>query len=255
MTSEQRFLTATWRRLAMLNYGIEPSLLEKYLPAGCERDLWFGRSFVSVVGFEFLDTRVLGVAIPFHRNFEEVNLRFYVRRKAEGIWRCGVVFVKELVPRRAIAWVARRVYSENYVYLPMRHSMQTIAEEGSVKLAYQWHRSGGWEGLSLSFLGEPIEPGDEALETFITEHYWGYSRTADGTTIEYRVDHPRWRLWQAAAASLECNVASLYGPDFVEALAVPPSTAFVAEGSLVVVFRGSRISDLAPNGTSHSRRP
>ena len=121
MTS--RFLTAEWRDLVMLNYEIDPGILAGLVPAGTELDLWQGRALVSVVGFHFRRTRVMGVAIPGHSNFEEVNLRFYVRREGPEGWRRGVVFVKEIVPRFAIAWVARALYNENYVALPMRHAI------------------------------------------------------------------------------------------------------------------------------------
>jgi uncharacterized protein YqjF (DUF2071 family) len=239
--TEPGFLTAEWLNLAMLNYEIEPFVLKQRVPAGCELDLWFGRTFVSVVGFQFLRTRVRGLPIPFHRNFEEVNLRFYVRRKTEGTWRRGVVFIKELVPRSAIALVARRVYGENYVALPMRHSVDRGTEGGPTRLAYEWRRFGTWEGLSISFSGLPTTPSDDAEEAFITEHYWGYSRQRDRATVEYQVEHPRWSVWRATTAGLSCDVSSLYGPEFVEALAGRPSTAFVADGSPIVVRRGRRL--------------
>ncbi|MDE0204502.1 MAG: DUF2071 domain-containing protein, partial [Candidatus Tectomicrobia bacterium] len=98
------FLSANWRHLVMVNYEVDPNLLRSWLPAGVELDTWQGRTLASVVGFEFLATRVLGVQVPGHQDFHEVNLRFYVRRRVGGGWRRGVVFVKELVPRRAIAW-------------------------------------------------------------------------------------------------------------------------------------------------------
>ncbi|HTO08358.1 MAG TPA: DUF2071 domain-containing protein, partial [Myxococcota bacterium] len=120
------FLTAEWRDLAMLNYEIDPAVLEPRVPAGTELDAWSGRTFVSVVGFRFLRTRVLGVPVPYHVDFDEVNLRFYVRRKSGADWRRGVVFVKEIVPRRAIALVARVAYAENYVAHPMRHSIRPM---------------------------------------------------------------------------------------------------------------------------------
>lgn len=240
MTRERRFLTADWRNLVMLNYEVAPEILASRVPSGCELDSWGGHAFVSVVGFRFLHTRVLGIPIPLHRNFEEVNLRFYVRRKVEGEWRRGVVFVKELVPRWAIAVVARRVYGENYVALPMRHSLQTY-QPGVTAVAYQWRRLGTWEGLSASFSGSPALPGDESEETFITEHYWGYSQQRDRSTVEYQVEHPRWRVWRADTASLECEVASLYGREFLDALSCSPSTAFVADGSSVVVRSGRRL--------------
>jgi uncharacterized protein YqjF (DUF2071 family) len=239
--AEPSFLTAEWRNLAMLNYEIDPALLRRRVPAGCELDSWIGRCFVSVVGFQFLRTRVLGVAIPFHADFEEVNLRFYVRRRAPDGWRRGVVFVKELVPRRAIAFIARRLYGENYFALPMRHALGPTASDGTTHASYQWQRGGAWEGFSARFQGDPILCSDDAEETFITEHYWGYSAQRDGSTIEYQVEHPRWRVWRASSASLDCDVAGLYGREFAAALAQPPSSAFVADGSPVIVRRGRRL--------------
>lgn len=225
----------------MLNYEVDPAILAGRVPAGCEIDSWQGRTFVSVVGFQFLSTRVLGAPIPFHRHFEEVNLRFYVRHKEEGEWRRGVVFVRELVPRRAIAFVANRVYGEKYLALPMRHTVELSDSGGSSRVSYQWRRSGTWEGVAATFSGPSITPAEKAEETFITEHYWGYSQQPDHSTIEYQVEHPRWRVWRADTASLECDVASLYGDAFSEPLSGSPSTAFVADGSPVIVHRGRRL--------------
>jgi uncharacterized protein len=105
--SRKPFLTAEWRRLVMANFEIDGDALAPFVPSGVELDVWRGRNYVSLVGFLFLKTRVLGAAVPWHENFEEVNLRFYVRRKVGAEWRRGVVFVKEIVPRRLIAWTAR----------------------------------------------------------------------------------------------------------------------------------------------------
>ncbi len=232
------FLRAEWRHLAMLNYEVDPALLASRLPAGTELDFFGGRTFLSVVGFLFLDTKVLGIPIPFHRDFEEVNLRFYVRRKAEGgEWRRGVVFVKELVPRWAIAWVARTVYGENYQSLPMRHRRQPAGE-----LAYQWKRGGRWEGLEVRYEGEPFLAPPEAEESFIAEHYWGYARQRNGKTVEYQVEHPPWKVWRAQEAKFEAEVATLYGADLAPVLAGKPSSAFIAEGSPIVVRSGQLLS-------------
>ncbi len=238
MTTTRRFLTAEWRNLVMLNYEIDPEVLAPHLPAGCEIDFWDNRTFVSVVGFQFFETKVLGLAIPFHRNFEEVNLRFYVRRKAEDGWRRGVVFVKELVPRWAIAFVARRLYGENYQALPMRHEVGTPTASNEATVGYEWRRGGVWEGVSAIISGHPISPADDSEESFITEHYWGYAAQRDRTTVEYRVEHPRWQVWRANSALLECDIATLYGREFTAPLASAPSTAFVADGSPTVVRKG-----------------
>jgi uncharacterized protein YqjF (DUF2071 family) len=164
------FLTAAWRHLVMLNYEVPPALLAERVPRGTELDDWNGVTCVSMVGFRFLDTRVLGIPIPFHRDFNEVNLRFYVRRKGPEGWRRGVVFVREIVPRAAIAWVARTLYNEPYLALPMRHR---VDPEGTGTVEYGWHRNGAWARLGATVHGAPapMEAGSEA--EFITEHYWG----------------------------------------------------------------------------------
>ena len=233
-----RFLSAEWRDLAMLNYEVDPAVLAERVPHGCECDAWSGSVVVSIVGFMFLETRVMGIPIPFHGRFEEVNLRFYVRRRFEGAWRRGVVFIKEIVPRRAIAAVARAVYSENYVSFPMRHSIVRPGGADVGRASYEWHRNGAWEGVSLNFSGPATLPPDDSEMTFITEHYRGYARRPDGATVEYEVEHPRWQVFTGSNATLTCDIASLYGPEFVESLSRPPRSAWIADGSPVVVRRG-----------------
>jgi uncharacterized protein YqjF (DUF2071 family) len=230
------FLNAEWRSLVMLNYTIDRALLAPWLPPGVELDLWQDEAVVSMIGFLFCDCRVLGVPVPGHRNFEEVNLRFYVRRHVGAEVRRGVVFVKEIVPKPAIALVARMLYNERYVAMPMRHSIDCA------RLEYAWRHRGAWQWLAAHTRGSaaPMMPGGE--EEFIFEHYWGYSRQRDGGTVEYAVEHPSWRVWQTNEAELECDVAALYGAAFVPALGVEPHSAFVAEGSAVQVRRGVRIA-------------
>jgi hypothetical protein len=235
------FLTAEWRYLAMLNYEIDPAVLRPYVPEGTELDAFEGRYFVSMVGFLFLNTRVLRVPIPFHRDFEEVNLRFYVRRKAAGEWRRGVVFVKELVPRRAIAWTARALYGENYEAVPMTHAIQTDSDGSMGGVEYSWRFAGRENRIALSVSGEPRDIAEGSQEEFITEHYWGYARRRRRSTVEYEVEHPRWRVWSATDAKFECDIPALYGASFVEALDGPPTSSFLAEGSKVAVYRGTRL--------------
>src|SRR5690348_18142677 len=103
---ERPLLTAEWRHLALLQYVVDPAVLLPLVPLGTELDSWEGRTLVSMVGFRFLRVRVLGASILFHTDFDEVNLRFYVRRRVAEGWRRGVVFVREIVPRRAVALVA-----------------------------------------------------------------------------------------------------------------------------------------------------
>lgn len=243
MTNAPVFLTADWADLAMLNYRVEQRALDDLVPAGTELDTWNGDTFISLVGFRFLQTRVRGLRIPGHSNFDEVNLRFYVRRKASDGWRRGVVFVKEIVPRRAIAWMARTLYNENYVALPMGHDVTPPSPDGTVAgtARYDWLSRGRWQRLSVGFSGVAAIPDESSEEAFITEHYWGYARQRDGATVEYQVEHPRWAVWCATHATLDCDVGELYGARFSPYLRGEPSSAFVAQGSAVTVRRGTRV--------------
>jgi uncharacterized protein len=239
------FLTAGWHHLVMLNYPVDPAVLQTHLPAGTELDFWNGQTYVSVVGFQFRDARVLGVPVPLHRHFEEVNLRFYVRYRATDGWRRGVVFIKEIVRRRLVALVARTVYHEHFVTLPMRQRVQLPTAEAAGEVRYEWFFGGRWQGVSATFAGEPIAPDDDSNEAFIAEHYWGYTRRRDGVTAEYGVEHPPWRIWSAITARLDCDATALYGPALAGFLVGPPGSAFVAEGSPVVVRRGRLLSPVA----------
>lgn len=233
------FLTANWRYLAMLNFVVDPKIIAPLVPSGTEIDFDNGETFLSVVGFLFLDTRLLGLPIPLHRDFEEVNLRFYVRKKSADTWRRGVVFVRELVPRRAIALVARTFYGENYVALPMKHQIDHVDARLSVE--YSWRRGRKWESLKMSASSESqaILAGSHA--EFITEHYWGYTRVKGGCS-EYRVEHPRWKVWNAEKFEFAADVAALYGEQFVEPLMAKPRSAFIADGSPIEVLLREQLS-------------
>lgn len=237
------FLSAEWRYLAMLNYRIEPEVVLPLVPSGTELDLCNGVAYVSVVGFLFANTRVLGIPVPLHRTFEEINLRFYVRRDVGGESRRAVTFIREVVPRRAIAAVARAVYNEPYRALPMRHHVRSTSEETTVD--YEWMATRGWTGVHVSAQGAPraIRAGSE--EEFITEHYWGYTRQRDGTTVEYQVHHPHWKVWQARTARLAGNVSDVYPPPFATVLGREPDSAFLADGSAVTVDAPVRLRPLA----------
>ncbi|HWZ83726.1 MAG TPA: DUF2071 domain-containing protein [Terriglobales bacterium] len=239
MDSQKTFLTAEWRYLAMLNYEVDAGLLLPFVPNGTEIDRWQGKVFVSLVGFRFLKTRILRLPIPFHSNFDEVNLRFYVRREHAGEVRRGVVFVSEIVPRRAIAFVARTVYNENYVALPMAHEIHA-SSDGGLTAEYRW-RSSSWNAIRIAAQGEPALALDGSEEQFITEHYWGYAAQSDGGCVEYRVEHPAWRVWSAREAEFAGDVEGLYGKAMASVLRGAPASAFLAEGSAVAVMRGRRL--------------
>jgi uncharacterized protein YqjF (DUF2071 family) len=240
------FLTARWLDLAMLDFEIDPKALAPLVPRDTELDRWQGRALVSLVGFLFHGTRVLGVPVPFHRHFREVNLRFYVRRRTEDGWRRGVVFVKEYASRRAVSWVARRVYGENYATARIGHAVNAAPPDPRApRSAAYWWRAGGREHrLEVDAVGPPHHAAPGGLEEFIVENYWGYSSGLRGGTLEYRVDHPRWNLWPGERARFAGDAAQLYGPRFAGSLTSPPVSSLIADGSPVTVYRGRQLADV-----------
>lgn len=232
------FLTARWLDLAIANYTVDPAILTKHLPYGTELDLWKGKCYVSLVGFLFRDTRLKGIAIPFHTDFEEVNLRFYVKRNEGGVLKRGVVFVKEIVPRHALMFVANTLYGERYQTLPMRHVLD-VAQDGR-RAAYEWKSRKGWNSFSVQGSAGPLDIPAASEEEFITEHYWGYTRLGNPRTGEYEVEHPRWRTFPMIAFSIDADFGELYGPEFSHLRKQQPDSVMLAEGSAVKV-RGRRI--------------
>jgi uncharacterized protein len=246
------FLTADWHTLAILNYAVDPALLKPLVPAGTALDTFDGRAYISVVGFRFERTRVRGLWIPFHSDFDEVNLRFYVRRIAADELRRGVVFIREIVPRWAIAAVARSVYGERYVSLPMRHRIAgPVSEGGRRQVEYGFRNADGWCHLRVECEGNPTVPPAGGFEQFITEHYWGYTAHPDGRTLEYRVQHDPWRVWRVTNARFEGDPAGLYPAQFGARLQDPPDSAFLAEGSAVAVHPPQLSIPPSPVVSSH----
>jgi len=231
------FLTAEWRDLVLVNFEAPAALLQPLVPRGTELDAHRGRVFVSLVGFRFLDTRVLGCRLPGHTDFDEVNLRFYVRRDVDGESRRGVTFVKEVVPRRLIAAVARLAYNEPYVALPTSSEIRTGDADASTRARYGWRSRAGDHGVEVLARGEMRLPAVGSDEAFVTEHYWGYTRQRDGGTLEYRVSHPTWELRPAAAIAVTGDMAGFYGEAFGDVLSSRPVSACLAVGSPVTVFR------------------
>jgi uncharacterized protein YqjF (DUF2071 family) len=233
------FLTAQWRNLLMANYAIDPAILKPYVPCHTELDDFEGVHYVSLVGFLFQDVRLRGIAVPFHTTFEEVNLRFYVRCKEAGGWKRGVVFLKEIVPRRAITFVANKLYNENYATHEMKHCWETAG--GELHISYEWKVGKEWNFLKAVAAAEAAPIATGTIEEFITEHYWGYTAVSDRCTGVYQVTHPRWNIHAVKKHDIRCNAERLYGTRFAAAFSQAPMSVFLADGSAVEVYTGSKL--------------
>ena len=237
--SRSRFLSAEWRKLVMTNYVVDASILRNFVPNKTEIDIWNNRCYVSLVGFMFLNTKLKGIKIPFHSNFEEVNLRFYVRYKDHNEWKRGVVFIKEIVPKAALTFVANTIYGEKYETMPMDHTWDFSGNE--LKVGYSWrkNRTHRLYVLAATAVTEMI-PGSE--EEFITEHFWGYTKINDRATSEYQVEHPRWKIYSVINYHIDVDFGLIYGNEFGFLNKEKPVSVFLAEGSEIIVRSGVKIS-------------
>lgn len=233
------FLRAEWRKLILVNYLVPPGLLSSRVPSGTELDLWNGKCYVSLVGFRFLNTRLRGIRVPFHVNFEEVNLRFYIRQNLPGgSVRRGVTFIREIVPRPALTFVAKTVYSEPYETLPMRFSLKEENERFDISYSWKKNREHGIRVVAENRL-QQMQPGSE--EEFITEHYWGYTKLDAQRTNIYAVEHPRWEYYPVSEYNVDVNFGMVYGKEFDLLTEMKPASVMLMEGSEILVRSGQRL--------------
>ena len=220
----------------MANYIVAPEILREFLPPGTELDFWNGECYVSLVAFKFAETVVRGFKIPFHVNFEEVNLRFYVQRETENETRRGVVFVKEIVPRLAIAFVARAFYGEPYETWKMSH------EQSEEKLSYFWSKGDCQNRVTVKIGKSQGVPAENSHGEFIIEHYWGYTKRGANRTDEYKVEHPKWNLLAVEKAEIAVDFAQTYGERFAFLSETKPKSVLLAKGSEISVYKGAKIT-------------
>lgn len=220
------FLTANWKHLILANYQVDPQILTPFLPQKTTLDTFEGKTWLSLVGFLFDQTRVLGIPFPTLTRFEEVNLRFYVCPQYDTSIR-GVSFIQEIVPRPVIPFIANRFFHENYVRYPMTHEHQ------HPHFSYTWN-SGVENKLSLRITSNTKLPEENSIEEFITEHYWGYSKGSKHCT-EYQVQHPQWNCCIAQDVEVNVDFKSTYGNAFEFLNHCEPDNVIYARGSQISV--------------------
>ncbi len=227
------FLSAQWEHLIMANYAVNPECLKPFIPAGLELDAHQGNIYVSLVGFMFKNTRLFQIPIPFFGSFEEVNLRFYVKRETEHGLRRGVVFINETVPYRAVAWLANKLYKEHYTAIPTKHSIEQAA--GMKHIRYEWKCNKKWNSLAVEASSAEILMIPGSVEEFIFEHYYGYTKINAFDTEEYEVKHPRWSVSTVLSSAVDCDFNAMYGAPFSFLSQQKPDSVMLAAGSSVRV--------------------
>jgi uncharacterized protein len=227
------FLTARWENLIMANYEVDPAILQAYLPVGTELDFYDGKAYVSLVGFMFIKSKIFGIPIPMLGTFEEVNLRFYVKRKVQGVYKRGVVFINETVPNKSVAWLANKLYKEHYIAIPTKHKWEINLV--SKKIEYFWKLNNHWNHLKVDAQSKTSPMVASGFEAFIFEHYYGYTRISDTESLEYKIDHPSWLTNKVNAFEIQCDFRNMYGEAFAYLKDENPDAVFLAEGSAISV--------------------
>ena len=236
------FLSADWHNLLFANYVVDPKVLAPLVPRGTVLDFHDGHCYISLVAFRFLNAKVFGFQAFTRRNFDEINLRFYVKRPITNVGeRSGVVFIKEIVPSRLIAWTARTLYGENYIAMKMEHEITDSPADQELKVNYRC----GINDLSNQF-SAVVSPLDETGENqgigpYITEHYWGYSSPTQNKTVEYEVKHPKWSINKVAEYSVDFDFEGLYGTPYGFLSEIKPASVLYCKGSDITVLLGSKI--------------
>ena len=230
---KETFLSARWENLIMANYEVNPDILKSYLPKGVELDYYNNKSYVSLVGFMFKQTNLFNVPIPFLGTFEEINLRFYVKRVEGNTVKRGVVFINETVPYKLVAWLANKLYKEHYIAIPTKSFIDVA--NATKKIRYEWNINKEWNHIEVNAAKENVEMLPDSVEEFIFEHYYGYTKINNQLSQEYKVNHPRWLVNKVINYSIQCDFKAMYSNDFSFLSNRQPDSVIIAEGSPVTV--------------------
>jgi uncharacterized protein YqjF (DUF2071 family) len=226
------FLKANWENIIMANYVIDPEILMPFLPKGVELDLFDGKCYISLVGFMFKKTKLFNVPIPFFGNFEEINLRFYVKRTEEnGSTKRGVVFINETIPYPIVAWIANKLYNEHYTVVPTKHEITT--GKSSKKVKFEWLLNKKWNSIAVTATIASEKMKQNSLERFIYEHYFGYTKIGENETEEYKLQHPSWKISEVISYAIDCDFELMYGRSFSILNYIKPEAVFIVDGSAV----------------------
>jgi uncharacterized protein len=227
------FLKAYWQDIVMVNYEVQSSLLQPYLPTGTMLDDFEGKYYVSLVGFKFLNSSIFGMPIPIYGSFNEVNLRFYVKRIIDGEVRRGVVFISEIVPSAIVAFLANKLYKEHYTSTKMSSAVGMNKEHKI--LSYKWWLNKEAFSINTVFSKESKAIESYTHQEFIYEHYYGFTKVSSNETWEYKVNHPSWKVNEVLDYTIHCNFENMYGEDFKHLTSAVPHSVYNAVGSAVTI--------------------
>jgi len=227
-------LTADWNNLVVLNYEIDPAALIPYLPPHTEPDFWNNKCYISLVAFQFRNPKIRGIALPFYRNFEQVNLRFYVRYSYGKEIRKGVVFIKEIAAGKLLKAGAALLYNEHYTNLPTRHAIEE--KDSMLHIKYEWNCNNEWNYIDAVADMHKTIPRSGSVEAFITNRFWGYTKVSVNKTVEFCIAHQPWNIHVLKSCRINCSSEALYGKTLHSYLTKEPALSFMMDGSFVKVY-------------------
>ena len=227
-------MTGAWKDLLVASYEVPKEALQPYLPEGVELDSWNGKHYMSLVALQCQDIQGLGVKVPGGDNFEQVNLRFYAKRNTPEGEKKGAVFIKQIVASEVVAFASKALLNESVSTASMSHKLTEETAEGEV--SYRWDVNGTTSEMSAHRVGQAKPLVEGSQEEFLLENYNGFSVQRDGQTIEYKVEHPPWKTYEAANPVIDVDAVGLYGKELAKYLSGPPSSVIIVDGSKTAVF-------------------
>jgi hypothetical protein len=238
-SAQQKLLSrAAYTELVAINFQIQPKFLIDRVPKGMELDDFQDDTYVSLVCMVMRKIGVLG--IPISRGFVELSLRFYVRHPSDPQNRKGTCFIKRYVSSPTAAWVLSSRFDTEYNKLKMSSKNNGFNEGGTPQVEYQWEAEEQWNKLRVRGRSRMKNTGPDTKVGFILDHPTQYISNS-GKTMEYKVQRPKWSVWDAAQANFTCDVQRLFGKEFVHPLARRPASVFLTKGSDVSIFRPNEI--------------
>jgi hypothetical protein len=224
------FLTAEWSNLCIVTYAVEPGFIGRVIPSWLEPDTRDGHAFVSLVAFQFLKTKVLGISWPGFRSFPELNLRVYVKHGDKR----GVYFIREFVPQPLVAWLAKSLYNEPYLAAPLTDAVTRFDEK--IEARYQLAYGGRLNTIAVRGSKQSYRPAEDGPEHFFKEHSWGFGQTRTGRPLLYEVTHPVWDIYPLESLAVDLDWSVVYGPEWNFLQAASTYSVVFAKGSGISVF-------------------
>ena len=231
-------MKAVYSDLVAVNFQIDAKILRPLVPPGLELDFYHGETFISLIAMMIKNVKIWGLPFSLVPSCPELSLRFYVQRKDGDQVEKGACLIKDYISGSTAAWFLESQFKSEFAKMKIKSVSSGFGENIIPEVEYQWKVDDHWNKLRVRARSK-IKRGPNPLDTkvgFILDHN-NYFSTFEGKTVAYRVERPKWEIWDAAQANFTCDVSQLFGKEFVKPLAKRPASVFVAGGSAVTIYK------------------